>query len=121
MKEIGLIIGCCFFGICGQVFLKVGFLNNGGFWLSELSVLNNFSRWLINPIIIIGIFICGTTAFVSMYLLDRFELSYLYPWSGLVYVFAFIAGVLIFGEQVRYSRIIGTVVILIGIIIIAKT
>ena len=121
MKGIGLIIVCCFLALCGQVCLKIGFSSNGGFWLSELTFLENVSKWLVSPIIVIGICLCGITAVLSMYLLDRFDLTYLYPWTGIAYVFAFIAGVLVFGEDVRIHRIIGSILIVAGVIIVSKS
>jgi multidrug transporter EmrE-like cation transporter len=52
--------------------------------------------------------------------LTKFELSYAYPWTAILYVYLLLAGLFLFGDTVTFNKIIGTIVIVIGVCIIAK-
>ncbi len=107
--------------MCGQVFLKYGLSKNGGFWLPQLSFLENMCQLLSTPTIIIGIFLYLAVTPAFMYLLDHFELSYFYPWTAIMYVFAFIAAVVIFKETLNPARLAGSIIIVVGVIVISRS
>lgn len=120
MREIIAIISCCFLTVCGQICLKIGLSQSGGFWQTQLSPLKNIENWLSSPMILLGLAIYVGATVIFMYLLDRFELTYFYPWTAIMYVFAFLAGILIFQEPVIIHRMIGTLIVITGVIVIAS-
>lgn len=121
MREIAAIIGCCFLTVCGQLCLKIGLSRSGGFWLSQLSPLKNIVNWLSSPMILLGLAIYVGATVIFMYLLDRFELTYFYPWTAITYVFAFFAGVAIFRESLDVHKILGVIIIIIGVVVISRS
>ncbi len=121
MKENLLIILFCILNVSAQVCVKKGLLINGGFWLPQISLLENIINWMTSSIIILGIFIYIISTFIFMYLIDRLDFTYFYPWTSLTYIFAFIAGILIFKEKVSVQGVLGTTIILIGVVILSKS
>jgi drug/metabolite transporter (DMT)-like permease len=115
------IIVCCLLTVCGQVLLKVGLMKNGGFMLTKFNLAQNVVNLLLSPIIILGIFVYVIATVIFMYLLNNYELTQFYPWTAMTYVFAFIAGVMIFKESIEVNKIIGTIVIIFGILIISRS
>ena len=55
-----------------------------------------------------------------MLAMSKFELSYAYPFVSLNYVIVFIAGFFLFNESLTPAKIIGSLIVVAGIIIIAK-
>jgi drug/metabolite transporter (DMT)-like permease len=72
----------------------------------------------VNPYLVSGVVVYGVATIFFVYLLSRYELSYFYPLTASTYIFAFLAGVYFFNEQVTISKIAGMLVIFFGIVII---
>jgi len=75
---------------------------------------------LINPWVLSGIaatFLAGVSWMLAM---TRFEIGYAYPFISLNYVIVFGASILLFNEALSISKIVGTVLVIVGIIVIAK-
>lgn len=119
IKAILLVTICSAAGVGGQVLLKYGLQRNEGLWKKDLSTLSNIMLWFQNPYLIAGIGVCGISAIFFIYLLGKYELSYFYPLTASAYIFAFLAGVYFFQEQVTLSKVAGLVVIIIGIVLIS--
>lgn len=67
--------------------------------------------------------ICATfvAGLAWMLALTRFELSYAYPWMGVNYLLVLFLGIALFGEQMSWGKIVGTLLIVVGLIILAKS
>lgn len=71
--------------------------------------------------------VCGTIGFALallmwLYLLSQFDVSFLYPLStSLSFVFVAVGGWIFLAENVSLSRIIGIVLITVGVMCIAKS
>lgn len=74
-----------------------------------------------NVYIFSGILIFVISLVLWLYLLSIFELSLLYPICSLGYVFTAVGGWLFFSENLSFYRILGTVIILIGVLCVAKS
>jgi multidrug transporter EmrE-like cation transporter len=55
-----------------------------------------------------------------MLALTKFQLSYAYPFTSLAYVVVMASGVLLFRDDVSTGRMVGTAVVMLGVLIIAK-
>lgn len=108
--------------ISGLIFMKKGLMgvNFGGLMGFIKSVLNiNFliSHWQ---------FVLGAVFYVLsfltwMFLLSKKELSFIYPLTvSIVYVAIMISSVLLFKEQFTFYKIIGVVLIGLGILFLIK-
>lgn len=55
-----------------------------------------------------------------MLAMSRFDISYAYPWIGLNFVLMLLLGVLLFGESMSVAKLIGTLLVVVGIVVIAR-
>lgn len=55
-----------------------------------------------------------------MLTLTQLQISYAYPFVSLTYVSVLLGGVFIFGDSLNAYRVIGTLIVLVGIVVIAK-
>ena len=110
-----------FFQVCintaAQLFLKNGaraldFSQTA--WNVFLSMLCNINIWIGGAIFIVSFLLW-------LYLLNQFELSFLYPFGSLSFVLAAVGGWLIFGEDLNMCRICGILLVFIGVVFIAKS
>lgn len=75
---------------------------------------------LINPWVASGILATFFAGISWMLTMTRFELSYAYPWTSLNFVFVLLAGVLIFGESINSAKWLGTGLVVVGVILLAR-
>jgi uncharacterized membrane protein len=71
----------------------------------------------INPYIILGIILYGTSFLTYMYLISKYDLGYIIPLTtAFVYIIIFLASFLIFKEAFTVVKIIGIVLIVLGLV-----
>ena len=119
MKEMKAMLLVTIFSavtVGGQVLLKYGLQRNDGLWKKNLNTLSNFTLWFQNPYLIAGVVVCALGAVSFIYLLGKYEFSHFYPLTASAYIFAFLAGIYFFQEQATISKVVGLVVICVGII-----
>src|SRR4030042_6914024 len=121
LKNYLLILLTILISIVGQTLLKAGMNGIGRIEAVELStVIPLILRGGTNIFIIAGLtlFVIGT--FFWLVLLSRLDISFLYPFGALQYLFIFLISYLFLGEEIRMGRIIGVLIILAGIFVISK-
>ena len=77
------------------------------------------STLLVNPWVLTAIlatFFAGVSWMLTM---SKFQLSYAYPFVSANFALVFIASVLLFGEGVSLEKLLGTLLIALGIIVIS--
>ncbi len=106
--------------IVGQLLLKVGMNSMGSITLSSSQFLFTVWKMVTNPYVFIGlaIYFAGTVFWLAA--LSRVDLSYAYPFASLSYVAMLVASWMVFDEKITLSRLLGTVVICIGVILIYR-
>jgi len=75
---------------------------------------------LMNPWVLSGIlatFLAGVSWMLAM---TRFQISYAYPFVSLNYVIVLVASFFLFHESLSGSKILGTVLVIAGILVISK-
>lgn len=75
---------------------------------------------LLTPWVILAMICTFASGVAWMLVLTKFELSYAYPFTCLQFVIVLGVGCLFFGEIVTWTKIVGTLVTIVGLIIIAK-
>ena len=96
--------------------IRIGIIDVGGSPLGP-QLLKLLKSWRI--VVGIAIFACTTVLWFD--LLSRMELSLLYPMMSLVYVIAFFVGWFWLGETPNWNRLLGILVICLGIFLTART
>lgn len=107
-------------GAVGQLLLKHGMNTIGRMSLSVeavLGALTNPGVWFVA----LGLFIyvCGTAFWLIA--LSRADLSFAYPFASLSYVAMLLGAWMFFGENISWMRILGSGVIITGVLIIAQS
>lgn len=105
--KYGILIGINFVYACTAVFTKMasryGFLS----W--------NYIVWVLGAVLVMGIY-----ALLWQQVIKRLPLSTAYMFKGTSLVFVLLLSVLLFGEHVSFSNILGSIIIISGIAIFAK-
>ena len=108
--------------ISGQILLKLGMRNLGGVALED--VTSNpliVFRVFLNPYVFTGLFFYVANIFIWFDLISKQNLSYVYPFLSLGYAGVVIASAVILGEALSWQRIVGVVIICIGVYIVARS
>jgi drug/metabolite transporter (DMT)-like permease len=114
---LGVIV-LAFADSAGDVSLAMGMRRIGKFELFPIKkTIRQVYQILTNPSIILGVF-CQATAFFSFIsLLSWADISFVRPATALTYVFSLLASKYILHEKIRLGRLIGIILIAIGIFI----
>jgi drug/metabolite transporter (DMT)-like permease len=108
-------------GAAGQVLLKKGMGSMGPLTLSIDQLGNILWRIGTNPYVVIGlaIYVAGTVFWLTA--LSRVDLSYAYPFASLSYIVMLIASWQLFNENITVLRLLGTLVVCLGVFIISRS
>ncbi len=108
-------------GAVGQILLKKGMGSMGALTLSLDQLWGILWRIGTNPYVIIGLFIyvCGTVFWLAA--LSRVDLSYAYPFASLSYIVMLIASWQLFNEDIVPIRLLGTIVVGLGVFLISQS
>lgn len=82
--------------------------------------LTTFSTVFLNLHVVLGFVLYGLGAVIWLSVLSKWEVSKAYPMVGLGFLLTLIVGAML-GEQVGAYRVLGTVLICGGVILIART
>jgi len=122
MKSISIILLAVCTVICGQLLLKSGMLSIGR--ISNLKPNETYSllrRIFSQKKIILGFTLYGFSSLLWIYILSFTDLSYAYPFLSIAYVGVPFAATLILKEKVFIAHWLGITMVIIGIILIAKS
>ena len=100
-----------------QVLLKTG-VNKISF---SQPILNLSIALSTNIHILSGVSLFVLSLLIWLYLLSKCELSYLYPFGSISYILAALAGWCFFGENVSILRLVGIIIIFLGVCCVAKS
>ena len=106
--------------VVGQLLLKIGMLRMGRFSLNISTIVQQYTRILLNPFIIAGIIGFALSMLVWLYVLSRLELSVAYPFVALNYVLILFASHFLLKETITPVKIMGVAVIVIGVYLISR-
>jgi drug/metabolite transporter (DMT)-like permease len=75
---------------------------------------------LFNPWVLSGILATFFAGVSWMLALTKFQLSYAYPFTSLVYMMVLASGVVFFKDSMSAGRLAGTAVVMLGVVMIAR-
>ena len=119
MKDYILLFFNVLLTVVGQMLLKKGVLTVGRI-NSFRELISKLTEVIFNPYVMGGISIYGFTTFVWLVILSRVKLSIAYPMLSLGYVLVIPFAWLVFKETIPIVRIIGAILICIGIYLVAQ-
>lgn len=74
-----------------------------------------------SPFVVLGLFLYGVGTVLWLFALKQIDLSLAYPFVGMSFVMVFLMSVFILGEPFNLNRLIGSVIIVVGIIFLARS
>lgn len=118
MNAIVIILIGVVFAAFGQVFWKLG-MNQVG----QLTALNStaISTVLLNSYVFLGFVFYGLSTIFWLIALSKKDLSFVYPFISLTYILVLVLSNFMLKESIGLNKIAGTLVIIIGLIIISRT
>lgn len=119
MKSIVLILISVLLGAVGQVVMKYGtshVATTGGEGVAGMLL-----KYFTNLPILAGLACYALSAVVWIFAISKVELSYAYPMVALGYVVVFGLSYFLLGESISVLRLAGLVVIVAGVLMIAKS
>lgn len=117
-----LIVGIAIItAVMSQLLFKKGMLAMGGeIGLSVQSIFQMVLNIFKNPYIMTGIFLYGLSFITWLVVLSRVKLSFVYPMTSLNFVLVILASYYLFGERLSAPQIGAIMIIIIGVILLAK-
>jgi multidrug transporter EmrE-like cation transporter len=119
MKGIPLVLLAVALGAVGQIVMKRGMQVYGE--VSAAGVWGQLIPILKVPQVTIGLICYGLSAVFWIAVLSNVDLSLAYPMVSLAYVIVFVASWLLLGEQIPPLRILGLLIIIIGVFVISRS
>jgi multidrug transporter EmrE-like cation transporter len=109
-----------FFTVFGQLVLKwqmggAGPLPDGG--VDKLTFL---FRQFANPWILAGFVSAFAASLAWMAVMTRFDLGYAYPFMSLAFIFVMLFGIAFLGEAFSLRKMLGTLLVMTGLVVIAR-
>lgn len=118
MNVIIIILIGIIFASGGQIFLKIGMNNIGPITnYAPSTIIATF----LNPYILSGLAMYGLATVFWLIALSKKDLSFVYPFIALTLIIVLILSNVILKEDIGIYRIIGTFIIILGLILIIKT
>ena len=87
----------------------------------DASVPGTLLSFLLSPGVIAGLALYGVGTLLWLNVLSRVEVSQAYPFVGLGFVLTAILGSVLFGDTLTMPRIAGTMLVMLGIYMIARS
>jgi uncharacterized membrane protein len=98
--------------VAGQLLLKKAM---------DAANLSGFKSWKFLAPFAIGIFLLTVQFFLNLGLLQRYDLSFIYPFQGLSVIIISIAAAIVLREKLTLQLVAGSVLISIGIVLVSFT
>ena len=108
------------FTVYGQLVLKWQMGGVGPLPQGNLDKLGFLLQQFMNPWIFSGFVSAFIASLAWMAAMTRFDLNYAYPFMSLAFVIVMILGVLFLGETLNTSKVVGTLMVMAGLVVIAR-
>jgi uncharacterized membrane protein len=84
--------------------------------LKHHTTFDFYLHFLLRPFVISGFFAAGLAALFWIAALSKFELSYVYPFMSLSFVFVVALSIVFFGEHFNFYKVLGVAAICTGLL-----
>ena len=112
-----ILIGITFASL-GQISWKWGMNIEGA--VTEFN-LDTLTSMMLNPYVVLGVIMYGLGMLCWLVSLSRKDLSYVYPFIALTFIIVLLASKFLFHEELLPFRIVGTLIVVFGILVIVRT
>jgi drug/metabolite transporter (DMT)-like permease len=117
-----LVVLAALLTVAANLLLRGGLLRAGGFCLSVHTLIRDIFTLCKEPLFIIGAVLYAAAALVWFRVISTEQLSNSYPMLvSLTFVFVTAGAVVFFHESFSWMKILGTAIILVGIVLVARS
>ncbi|OQX50660.1 hypothetical protein B5M47_03535 [candidate division CPR3 bacterium 4484_211] len=113
-----MILTSVIIGVAGQLLMKQGVSKIGQF--SE-GVIPFLFKAVTSPWVIIGLTAYGAGTVIWLLILSKVDVSFAYPMLSLGYIFLLIFAAFFLGEHISIIRILGVLLITLGVVLITRS
>jgi multidrug transporter EmrE-like cation transporter len=114
------IFATIFFTVYSQLVMRSEVVKAGSLPPDFIGKMLFVGHLFLNPWVLSSIMATLLAGISWMLAMSRFEISYAYPWIGLNFVLMLLLGGLLFGESISMAKVIGTLLVVTGILVIAR-
>lgn len=107
--------------VLSQLLFKQGMTTLGGINFSFTNIASLAVNVLKNPYLLSGLFFYGISFLLWLLVLSKLKLSLVYPITSINFVLVIIASYFLFGEKLSIFQYSGILIIIAGVIILAKS
>lgn len=114
------IVSTIFFTVYSQLIMRWQVSSAGSLPEGAYEKLLFIGNLLLNPWVLSSIaatFLAGVSWMLTM---TKFEISYAYPWTALNFVLMLLLGVFLFNESFNLQKLVGTLVVVLGVVLVAR-
>lgn len=119
MNNILMILGSVLLNAIAQLLIRKGMLVIGTVGVTNFA--QNIIPMLLNPWLWGAMLSYAVSILLWMSVLSKVEVSFAYPFLSIGYIFAAVVGYMAFNEHLSMTRILGILVICIGVILISRS
>ena len=106
--------------VTGELLLKHGMNNHGELNVSGATLLPTAIKLFTNPFVLGGFVFVFSGALFWLAVLSRWDLAFAYPLLSISYIIGMVAAVIFLGERVSLTRVLGVLVIVVGVYLITR-
>lgn len=105
----------------GQLLLKKGMSTIGPLTIGWRELPNILFGMATSGFVVLGLIVFVTSTFFWLTALSRVDLSFAYPFASLSYVIMLLASWQLLDEKISAVRILGTIVVVLGVLMISRS
>jgi drug/metabolite transporter (DMT)-like permease len=114
------IAGTIIFTVYSQLIMRWQVSSAGALPVDFMGKVQFVAHLFLNPWVLSGLFATLFSGISWMLAMSRFEVSYAYPWICLNFVLMLVFGVLLFNESFNLAKVLGTLLVVAGLIVITR-
>ncbi len=118
---LGLILLTVTLSACAQLALKLGVGKPHMNTAMQTGIIDTLFAALISPLIWTGLIIYALSVAMWLWVLSKVDLSVAYPFVGISFLITMAFGIFLLNESVTPLRIVGTVLIASGCILVGRS
>ena len=117
-----LLLTSVLFNVTANILLKTGVTRTGGISAEAGKIINELAKVAFSPFVVIGLGLYGFFLLIWLRVLTFNDLSRAYPiFATIVFMFTTIGSIRFLNEDVSLTRVVGIIVMLLGIFIVARS
>jgi multidrug transporter EmrE-like cation transporter len=118
---LGLILFTVFLSACAQLALKLGVANPQLERALQVGIFDGIMAAAFSPLIWLGLTIYVVSVAMWLWVLSKVDLSVAYPFVGVSFLVTMAFGSFLLNENVTATRIVGTLLIGAGCVLVARS